>query len=165
MAPRRRGSIRRAGEPLRSWLGWTPLLRTPSSGVWLFRGALRGEHLPFCACVHSGLGFSGHLPHCLGGRAALSLLICVWAEGSRGPQTGARSWELLRDLWRTIAPHMAPWCAVGDVPKCANLNYYGGSGSRVRWHSDYEVLFGGRGESKLIVSVSGIFSVLLETSA
>ena len=33
------------GEPLRSWLGWTPLLRTPSSGVWLFRGALREEQL------------------------------------------------------------------------------------------------------------------------
>ena len=49
---------------------------------------------------------------------------------------------------------MAPWCAVGDVPTCANLNYYGGSGSCVRWHSDDEVLFGGRGESKLIVSVS-----------
>ena len=33
------------GEPLRTVLGWTPLLRTPSSGVWLFRGALRGEQL------------------------------------------------------------------------------------------------------------------------
>ena len=55
---------------------------------------------------------------------------------------------------------MAPWCAVGDVPTCANLNYYGGPGSCVRWHSDNEVLFGGRGESKLIVSVSIGFSAL-----
>ena len=30
------------GELLRSGLGWTPLLRSPSSGVWLFRGAIRG---------------------------------------------------------------------------------------------------------------------------
>ena len=33
------------GEPLRSALGWTPLLHTSSSGVWLFRGALQGEQL------------------------------------------------------------------------------------------------------------------------
>ena len=31
------------GEPLRTALGWTPLLHTPSSGVWLFRGAVRGS--------------------------------------------------------------------------------------------------------------------------
>ena len=89
--------------------------------------------------------------------------LCSYAYGRRvavGPHTGCRSWELLRDLWRAIAPHMAPWCAVGDVPTCANLNYYGGSGSCVRWHSDDEVLFGGRGESKLIVSVSVGFSAL-----
>ena len=55
---------------------------------------------------------------------------------------------------------MAPWCAVGDVPTCAKLNYYGGAGSCARWHSDDEVLFGRRGESKLIVSVSIGFSAL-----
>ena len=46
------------------------------------------------------------------------------------------------------------------MPTCANLNYYGGPESCVRWHSDDEVLFGGRGESKLIVSVSVGFSAL-----
>ena len=46
------------------------------------------------------------------------------------------------------------------MPRCANLNYYGGSGSYVRWHSDDEFLFGGQGESKLIVSVSIGFSAL-----
>ena len=89
--------------------------------------------------------------------------LCSYAYGRRvavGPQTGARSWELLPDLWRAIAPQMAPWCADGDMPTCANLNYYGGAGSCVRWHSDDEVLFGGRGESKLIVSVSIGFSAL-----
>ena len=49
------------GEPLRSWLGWTPLLRTPSSGVWLFRGAVQGEAASCCTCVHSGLGGLGAL--------------------------------------------------------------------------------------------------------
>ena len=33
------------GEPLRNALGWTPLLHTPSSGVWLFREVLQGEQL------------------------------------------------------------------------------------------------------------------------
>ena len=62
---------------------------------------------------------------------------------------------------------MAPWCADGGTPTCANLNYYGSSGSCVRWHSDDEVLFGGQEESKLIVSVSIAFSAAfpVETSA
>ena len=59
-----------------------------------------------------------------------------------------------------IAPLLAPWCAEWEMPTCANLNYYGGSGSSVRWHRDDEVLFGGERESKLIVSVSIGFSAL-----
>ena len=70
------------GEPLRSWLGWTPLLRTPSSGVWLFREAVRGEQLLAALVSTVDWVFRGFLPHCMGGSAALSLLICVWAKGS-----------------------------------------------------------------------------------
>ena len=148
------------GEPLRTALGWTPLLCTPSSGVWLFRGAVRGEQL--LAALVSSVDWVPRGTY----RTAWAVeprCLCSYAYGRRvavGPHTGCRSWELLRDLWRAIAPHMAPWCAIGDVPTCANLNYYGGSGSCVRWHSDDEVLFGGRGESKLIVSVSVGFSAL-----
>ena len=36
-----------------------------------------------CACVHSGLGGTGLLPPSMGGRTALSLFICEWAESSR----------------------------------------------------------------------------------
>ena len=73
---------------------------------------------------------------------------CPYAYGRRvavGPQTGERSWELLHDLWKAIAPLMAPWCAEGEVPTCANLNYHGGSGSCVRWHRDDEGVFAGQG--------------------
>ena len=136
------------------------MLHTPSSGVWLFKGALRGEQL--LAALVSTLDWVVRGTY----RTAWAVeprCLCSYAYGRRvavGPQTGARSWELLRDLWRAIAPQMAPWCAVGDVPTCANLNYYGGSGSCVRWNSDDEVQIGGRGESKLIVSVSVGFSAL-----
>ena len=77
-----------------------------------------------------------------------------------GPQTGERSWELLCDLWRAVAPLFAPWCAEGELPTCAILNHYSGSGSCVRLHRDDEVLFGAQGESKLIVSVSIGYSAL-----
>ena len=33
------------GEDYRRLQGWTPLLRTPNSGVWVCRGALRGNQL------------------------------------------------------------------------------------------------------------------------
>ena len=148
------------GELLRTALGWTPLLRTPSSGVWLFRGAVRGEQLL------AALEFS--VDWVVRGTYRTACAVeprchCSYAYGRRiavGPHTGCRSWELLQDLWRAIAPQMAPWCAAGDVPTCANLNYYGGPGSCVRWHSDDEAQIGGRGESKLIVSVSIGFSAL-----
>ena len=57
---------------------------------------------------------------------------------------------------------MAPWCADVEMPTCANWNLFGGSGSRVRWHSDNEGLFGRRGESKLIVSMSFRVSALFK---
>ena len=67
-----------------------------------------------------------------------------------GPCTGERCWPLLS----AIAPLMKPWCAEGDVPTAASLNFYRGRSSHVGWHSDDEPLFGKRGEAKLIVSVS-----------
>ena len=57
-------------------------------------------------------------------------------------------------MWRALAPLLSPWCADGDVPSAANLNLYEGSGSHVKWHCDDESLFGGIGDSKLIVSLS-----------
>ena len=68
------------GEPLRSWSGWTPLLHTPSSGVWLFRGALRGQQLLAALVFTVSWVVRGTYrtawavePRCL-------LLMCVWAE-------------------------------------------------------------------------------------
>ena len=49
---------------------------------------------------------------------------------------------------------MKPWCAEGEVPTAANLNFYRGGNSWVNWHSDNEPLFGRSGVHKLIVSVS-----------
>ena len=49
---------------------------------------------------------------------------------------------------------MKPWCAEGDMPTAANLNFYRRGNSRVNWHSDDEPLFGGSGVHELIVSVS-----------
>ena len=70
-----------------------------------------------------------------------------------GPQA-SRNWECLRGLWRAVAPLVARWCADREVLTCANLHFYEGSGSRVRWYSDDEGLFRKRRESKLIVSMS-----------
>ena len=90
----------------------------------------------------------------------LSLLIFVWERtccwaasfGELGASSGIVDGS----------PLMTLWCADGEVPTCANLNFYGGSGSRVRWHSDNEGLFGKQGESKLIVSLSFGVSALFK---
>ena len=148
------------GEPLRSALGWTPLLSTQSSGGWVFWWALRGEQL--LAALVSSVDWVVRDAY----RTAWAVTPrcrCPYAYGrgvAVGPHTGERSWELLSDLWKAIAPLLAPWCAEGEMPTCANLNYSSGSGSCVRWHRDDEVLFNGQGEPKLIVSVSIWFSAL-----
>ena len=55
---------------------------------------------------------------------------------------------------------MKPWCAEGEVPTVANLNFYRGGNPCVGWHRDDELLFGKCGDAKLIVSVSlGTFAV------
>ena len=96
----------------------------------------------------------------MGGKSSLLLLICVWAGGSRWAANRRALLGVAPRFGKAVAPLMAPWCAEEDVPTSANLNYYGSSGSCVRWHRDDEVLFGGQGESKLIVSVSVGFSAL-----
>ena len=80
------------GEPLRSWLGWTPLLRTPSSGVWLFRGAVRGEQL--LAALASTVDWVSRGTY-RNAWAVEPRCLCSYACGRKvavGPQTGARSW-------------------------------------------------------------------------
>ena len=146
------------GEDCRRLRGWTPLLRTQHSGGWVLREAVRGEQL--LAALVSSVDWVVR-GTCRTAWAVTPRCRCPYTYGRTvavGPQTGECSWELLHDLWKAIAPLMAPWCVEGEVPTCANLNYYGGSGSCVRWHRDDEGVFGGAGESKLIVSVSGGFS-------
>ena len=101
-----------------------------------FLSALRGEELG--PALVSGFDWPARGTH----RTAWAVLPrcrCPYSYGTGpavGPQTGGRSWELLRGLRRAFAPLMTPWCTGGEVPTGANLNLYGGSG--VRWHSDDE---------------------------
>ena len=151
--PNKRTGLPAPGPLYRILFGWSQLLYTPSSGVWIFRGALRGSQvLPalvscFYWTVRGTYRTAWTVQPCCR---------CSYSFGS-GPAVGPQAsgnWELLRGLWRAVAPLITPWCADGEVPTCPNLNFYGGSGSRVRWHSDKEGLFGKQEESKLIVSMS-----------
>ena len=136
----------------RDSIGWTEQQRTWFSRIWLFRGALQGEQvLPaLVSCVDGAVRSTYRTAWAVPPRCR-----CSYSCGGGpavGPQTGGCSWELLRRLWRAVAPLMTLWCSEGDVPTSANLNLFGGSGSCVRWHSDDEALFGERGDPKLIVS-------------
>ena len=146
----------RPGVPLRETWGWKPLLHTPSSGVWVLSGALQSiGFLDFLGAAASWVGRSTY-------RTAWA--VCPWSgcqcsysygQGPAiGPHTGRGCWRYLVSVWRALAPLLSPWCADGDVPSAANLNLYEGSRSHVNWHCDDESLFGGIGDSKLIVSLS-----------
>ena len=128
----------------------------PSSGVWVLLGALQS------------VGFLGLLDAAgsWGSRSTYrtAWAVCPWSgcqcsysygQGPAiGPHTGRGCFRYLASVWRAIAPLLSPWCAGGDVPSAANLNLYEGSRSHVSWHCDDEPLFGGFGDSKLIVSLS-----------
>ena len=144
------------GGEVRNGMCWSLLEKTARSGVWLFRGALRGNSAFFAFVAFAGWVRKGSF---LTAWAVPPLSSCscsyLYGRGTAiGPQTGKRCWPLLDRLWRAIAPLMKPWCAEGEVPSAANLNLYQGRSSHVGWHSDDEPLFGERGEAKLIVSVS-----------
>ena len=86
------------GSIVRSWLGWTLLGKTDRSGLWLFRGALRGGDvfsslLASCDWVKKGI-----VPHSVVKVPPLSACSCSYAYGQGTairPQTGERCWSLL----------------------------------------------------------------------
>ena len=150
-----------AGPLYRILFGWSRLLYTASSGIWIFRGALWGPQvLPaLVSCFDWVVGGTYRAVW-----AAQPCCRCSYSYGN-GPAVEPQvsgNWEFLRGFWRAVAPLMAPSCADGEMPACANLNFYRGSGSRVRWHSDKDGLFGKQEESKLIVSMSFGVSALFK---
>ena len=159
--PEKRPGPPAAGPLCRILFGWSRLLYTASSGFWIFRGALRGSQvMPAIASCFDWVVRGTYRPDW----AVQPCCRCSCSYGN-GPAVGPEvsgNCEFLRGLWRAVAPLMAPWCADGEMPTCANLNLCGRSGSRVRWHSDNEGLFGRRGESKLIVSMSFGVSALFK---
>ena len=54
------------GRIFRNMLGWSLLVKTERSGVWVFQGALQGENL-FFPCRSWRLGKEGVVPHSVGG--------------------------------------------------------------------------------------------------
>ena len=159
--PKKRPGPPAAGPLCRLEFGWSRLLYTASSGILIFRGALKGSQvlLALVSCFDWAVRSTYRTAW-----AVQPCCRCSYSYGN-GPAVGPQvsgNWEFLRGFWRAVAPLMAPWCADGEMPTCANLNLYGGSGSRVRWHSDNEGLLGKQGESKLIVSMSFGVSALFK---
>ena len=146
----------RPGRVIRNILGWSLMEKTDESGVWLFWGALEGKNL-FSSLIAAGDWVKKGSYHTAWSVPCGSSCICSYAYGQGpaiGPHTGERRWALQEGVWRAIAPLMQSWCAEGEVPTAANLNFYRGWNSCVGWHRDDEPLFGDCGDTKLVVSVS-----------
>ena len=114
------------GIVIRNMLGWSRLVKTERSGVWVFRGALQGENL-FSLLDAAGDWERKGSYHTAWAVPCSSSCSCSYAYGlgpAIGPHTGERCWPLLAGVWRAIAPLMQPWCAEGEVPTAANLNLY-----------------------------------------
>ena len=108
--PKKRPGLRAAGPQNRILFGWPRLLYTASSGIWIFRGALRGSHLmpALASCIDWAVGSTYRTAW-----AVQPCCRCSYSFGS-GPAVGPQAsgnWEFLRGLWRAVAPLMAPWCA------------------------------------------------------
>ena len=103
------------GREVRNGMGWSLMEKTARSGVWLFRGALRGNSAFFAFAAFASWVEKGSF---LTAWAVppLSSCSCSYLCGrgtAVGPQSGERCWPLLYRLWRAIAPLMKPWCAEG----------------------------------------------------
>ena len=117
--PKKRPGPLAAGPLYRILFGWSRLLYTASSGIWIFRGALRGSQvLPALASCFEWVVRGTY-------RTAWAVQPCCRCSYSygNGPAVGPQvsgNW-FLRGLWRAVAPLMAPWCADGEMPTCANF--------------------------------------------
>ena len=70
------------GREVRNGMGWSLLEKTARSGVWLFRGALRGNSAFFAFTAFAGLGEERIVPYSVGGPPSffVFLFILVWAR-------------------------------------------------------------------------------------
>ena len=70
------------GREVRNGMGWSLLEKTARSGVWLFRGALRGNSAFFCICCICWVGKERIVPYSVGGPPSffVFLFILVWAR-------------------------------------------------------------------------------------
>ena len=93
-----------AARPLyRILFGWSRLLYTASSGIWIFRGALRGSQvLPaLVSCFDWAVRGTYRTAW-----AVQPCCRCSYSYGN-GPAVGPQvsgNWEFLRGLWRAVAP-------------------------------------------------------------
>ena len=149
---------------IRQSLGWTKVCSTARSGIWVLKGNARACMLPE-NLDHLRVGW---LPRGSNETAWVTsghVCLCPYQYG-RGavvrPQTHNAIWHGVIGLWCRVAPLLSPWCARGDVPTGANLNWYSGSGSCIPWHSDNESLFGPPNKPKLMVSMSSGHSVVFQ---
>ena len=108
------------GRIIRNMFGWSQLEKTVRSGVWLFRGALRGENLFSSLCAAGDWVKKGsyHTAWAVPCDSSCSCS-CAYGRGPAvGPQTGKWCWPLLAGAWRAIAHLMKPWCAEGRFANC-----------------------------------------------
>ena len=94
------------GREVRNGMGWSLMEKTARSGVWLFRGALRGSSAFFAFAAFASWEEKGSF---LTAWAVSPLSSCscsyLYGRGTAvGPQSGERCWPLLDRLWRAIAP-------------------------------------------------------------
>ena len=82
--------------------------KTDRSGLWLFRGALRGGDV-FSSLLASCDWVKKGSYHTAWSVPPLSACSCSYAYGQGTairPQTGEWCWSLLTGLWRAVAPLM-----------------------------------------------------------
>ena len=142
------------GLDIRQSMGWTKVCGTARSGIWVLKGIARTclfpanlDHLRVEWMKRGTYKTAWVTP----GHDCLCSYKCGHGAAVR-PQANNAIWDVFIGLWSRVAPFLSPWCGKKDVPTCVNLNQYACSGSFVRWHSDYEPLFGPQNLPKLIVS-------------
>ena len=108
--PKKRPGLPAPGPLYRDLFGWARLLHTPSSeGEQVLPALSSGFDLAVRGTYRTAWAVQ---PRCR----------CAYSYGGGptvGSQTGEHSWELLRGLWRTVAPLLEPWCSDREVPTSA----------------------------------------------
>ena len=145
------------GLGIRQSMGWTKVCETARSGIWVLKGNARTRMLP-AILDHLRVEWRKQGTYETAWVTPGHDSLCPYKYGQGAAVRPQTNDAMMAWCYWFVGQGRAPSCRPGvagrELPTGVNLNRNFGPSSCIRWHSDYEPLFGPQNSPKLIISLS-----------